>query len=376
MKQGTLSADLIADIYEAAIDDERWPGIAQIVASATGVPTAGVWYVDQGQVQELSLTEDGLASQAPYIAHFAKHDVWQKGLISGPWDRVRLGAELFPERELVKTEFYNDFARRYELFRPMCVVTRLARGTFATVSVSRPPGRRLLEEADKRRLERLMPHMRRALQLRLAQRGNTRGGQTHAAALDALAFGVVVCEAAGRIVLANKAAEILARDGAGITLGKSGRGLGTVVAGESRILAGLINDAASGGPGGIIQLTGRGGSAELIALVTPLPRTFALNGSLRQTYALVTLRSARDSPSFSAETLIALFRLSPAQAEIALAIYDGKTPEQIADERGVAISTLRTHLAEIFVRTGTENQRDLVRLLGTLPPVRAQSAQT
>ena len=106
--------------------------------------------------------------------------------------------------------------------------------------------------------------------------------------------------------------------------------------------------------------------------MTPLPRTFGLGGSTRPAYALVTLRSAWDSPSFSAQMLIALFGVSPAQAEIALAIYNGKTPEQIAIERGVAISTLRTHLAEIFLRTGAESQRDLVRLLGTLPPVRAQ----
>jgi DNA-binding CsgD family transcriptional regulator len=46
-------------------------------------------------------------------------------------------------------------------------------------------------------------------------------------------------------------------------------------------------------------------------------------------------------------------------------------PEEIAAERGVAISTLRTHFAEIFARTGAENQRDLIRLLGMLPPVRS-----
>jgi DNA-binding CsgD family transcriptional regulator len=41
----------------------------------------------------------------------------------------------------------------------------------------------------------------------------------------------------------------------------------------------------------------------------------------------------------------------------------------------VAISTVRTHLAEIFVRTGTESQRDLVRLLGMLPPVRSPATK-
>jgi len=67
-----------------------------------------------------------------------------------------------------------------------------------------------------------------------------------------------------------------------------------------------------------------------------------------------------------------LYGLSPTQAEIALAIFSGKTARQIAAARGVAISTLRTHLAEIFLRTGVDDQRELVRLLGTIPPVCTQ----
>jgi DNA-binding CsgD family transcriptional regulator/PAS domain-containing protein len=370
MKHPTLSADLIADIYEAAVDDERWPGIAGIVATATGMPSAGVWFIDDGEVRDISLTEDIRATQQPYLAHYAKLDMWQQGLFRGPWERPRVGYELFSERDLIKTEFYNDFARRAGMFRPMGAVIRLARNSFATVATNRLGSSRLVEEEDKPNLARVLPHMRRALQLRLTQRRSSPRGQIHAAALDTLAFGVVVCEARGRIVLINKAAEALARDRAGITLGKSGRGLGALVAAESAALAAMINDAAGSGPGGVIRLTGRGESSELIALITPLPRSFGLGTG--PAYALVTLRSARDSPSFSAETLIALFHVSPAQAEIALAIYNGKTPEQIAGERGVTISTLRTHLAEIFLRTGTESQRDLVRLLGMLPPVRQQ----
>lgn len=371
MKHDALSADVIGDIYEAAVDDARWPAIAEIVAAATGLAGVGVWFVDQGQVKDMSLTQDIWATQGPYLAHYAKLDIWQQGLLSHRWDQVHLADELFSERDLVKTEFFNDFARPNGIYRPMGAMLRLGRDAFGTVATNRPADKKVLEESDKPKLERLLPHMRRALQLRLSQRRNPPHAQIHAAALDALAFGVVVCDAAGRIVLANAAVEALSRAGAGITLGGRGKGLGAVVPAETRALAALVNDAARGGPGGVIRLTGRDGCAELIALVTLLPRGFELHGGAAADYALVTLRSAWDSPSFTAEMLIALFGVSPAQAEIALAIYNGHTPEQIAAERGVAISTVRTHLAAIFVRTGAETQRDLVRLLGTLPPVRA-----
>jgi DNA-binding CsgD family transcriptional regulator len=369
MTREALSPDVIADIFEAAVDDQRWNGIASIVAAAVGVPVAGVFFVDQGQVLDLSFTEEGAESQKPYLTHYFKYDVWQKGHMRTPWDRVHLGGELFPERELVKTEFYNDFARHFGMFRPMGAIMQLARGTFATVSVNRPPSSRLLEQNDKRRLERLLPYMRRALQLRHAHRKNA--ARAVQETLDALAFGIVVCETGGRIMFANAAAEALALAGAGIVLGPAGKGLSALLPGETRRLAVLVNDAGSGGSGGVIRLTGRNGGTELVALVTPLPRRLEVDGSAGRKGVLVTLRSARDSPSFTAEMLIHLFGVSPRQAEIALDIYNGKTPEQIAAERGIAIPTVRTHLAEIFVRTGAENQRDLVRRLGMLPPVRA-----
>ena len=86
-------------------------------------------------------------------------------------------------------------------------------------------------------------------------------------------------------------------------------------------------------------------------------------------HVMLSLRHARDTPAFDATLLEHLFGLSPTQAGIALALFNGRSPEEIALERGIKMTTLRTHLTEIFLRTGTETQRDLMRLLGTLPPL-------
>lgn len=370
MAEKTLSADLIADIYEAAVDDERWPAIAQIVASAARFTGTALWIVDQGQVLDLSVTADLLPTREPYLYHYAKLDPWQHGLLTQPWDQVRLGAETFPERELLKTEFYNDFARPNGIHRPMGAMMRLGRSTFATVAANRPLDKKIFESEDAPRLERLLPHLRRALQLRLQRRKYAPASAMHVGALDALAFGIVVCDGNGRVAFANRSAEAMARNGSGLVLGNRKKGVAAIAASQSRRLLALLHDAACGGPGGVMQLTGRSGQAETLALVTPLPRNMRINRVAPAHYALLTLRPVWDSPSFSTEMLTALFGLSPAQAEIALAIFDGEDPETIAAKRNVAISTLRTHITEILARTGTKNQRDLVRLLALVPPVR------
>ena len=85
-------------------------------------------------------------------------------------------------------------------------------------------------------------------------------------------------------------------------------------------------------------------------------------------HAVVALRSLGDAPGFGATRLSGFFGLSPTQGEIALAIFRGKSIEEIAAERGVKITTVRTQLARLYARTGAESQRDLV------PPHRASAA--
>jgi DNA-binding CsgD family transcriptional regulator len=59
--------------------------------------------------------------------------------------------------------------------------------------------------------------------------------------------------------------------------------------------------------------------------------------------------------------------LSKAEAELALALLDGKTAEEIATERDVRLSTIRSQLRSILEKTGTHRQSDAVRLLSQLP---------
>jgi DNA-binding CsgD family transcriptional regulator len=253
------------------------------------------------------------------------------------------------------------------MFRPLGVLVDLRPGTIATIGIERLHARTLFEQEDKPALERLIPYVRSALQLRLRLHDERRQKQAHAASLDALSFGAIICNAQAGVIFANEAAETLARDGAGIVLGPYGKGLRAIVPDESKQLARLINETATGGPGGVLRLSGRDGVPAFV-LVTPLPGHAGDDSVFG--HALVSVRSARDRPSLTTASLSALFQLSPAQAEIAIALYNGQSPDEIAAARNVRISTLRTHLAEIFARTRTENQRDFVRLLGMLPPLR------
>ncbi|OQM76074.1 response regulator transcription factor [Manganibacter manganicus] len=59
----------------------------------------------------------------------------------------------------------------------------------------------------------------------------------------------------------------------------------------------------------------------------------------------------------------AAFRLTPSEVRVAQALTEGKTLTQIADGLGVSRTTIAFHMRNIFQKTGTERQAELVALL-------------
>ena len=62
--------------------------------------------------------------------------------------------------------------------------------------------------------------------------------------------------------------------------------------------------------------------------------------------------------------------LTPAEARLALAVADGLSPTDAAEQLGITVQTARTHLKRVFHKTATTRQAELVKLvLAEFPPV-------
>lgn len=64
--------------------------------------------------------------------------------------------------------------------------------------------------------------------------------------------------------------------------------------------------------------------------------------------------------------LSVIYRLSAAEADIALRLFEGKVRPQIAEERQVTAETLRGQIKEIYQKCGIDSEAALIRLL---PPI-------
>ena len=82
---------------------------------------------------------------------------------------------------------------------------------------------------------------------------------------------------------------------------------------------------------------------------------------------LAYLTDTRRRAPLSADMLSAVFALTPTEALVAGHLALGLRPDEVASRMGVSPTTVAFHLRNIFGKTGTKRQADLVALLLSLP---------
>jgi len=83
--------------------------------------------------------------------------------------------------------------------------------------------------------------------------------------------------------------------------------------------------------------------------------------------ALLVFHDPRATPQADPFILAEAFDLTPAEARVAVQLARGKTAEEVATDRSVAIGTVRTQIKSLLAKTGVHRQADLLRLIGSLP---------
>ena len=358
-------ARLIGDLYESAVAPAGLSRLSEIFVEVVGGVSGAVCLFGGGAPQIITsgVPDDAVAA---YDQHFGALDPWTKHTMS-PALRgclpATIGRRILPEAELFKTEFYAGFARPFDMFEVLGGSVPVGHGKVAVYSVQRAGCMKRYDECDEQRVRHLAPHLQRALQLRGRFIGDAE--DVGFAALERMSFGAMVCDAAGRLLFANSVAERAAAESDALVLpGKDGC-IGAALPADRRRLLYLVRDACLGGPGGSIALRDESGAA-LLVLVAPLPRRYGDAAPL----ALLALRSASAPMAVKPEILASLFKLTPAETELTLALVRGISLSEIGVLRGTTENTLRSQLRQIFRKTGVHNQAALVGLIGTLPPVR------
>ncbi len=376
-------SNLIGQIYDCAVQPELWPQTLGAIKQSLDLAFLQVVSVDgyrlrQGQAVHTpafrALFEPGWLSD--FARHFNKipggHD-WIEAEIDTPISQM----QLVSEEEFKQSEFYKEWIQTKGL-RDSCTTPLVRRDhMICALTASGSEKRELFDDHDREMFRLLSPHIRRALMIGdMLDEGNFKLS-LYRDLMDRISTGVMIVSYGAKLVYANGAADEILRTGKNIKI-RNGQLESAYAAFAGGLRAALDracsdNDSDIGNYGNGIPLPSREGPTA-VCYVLPLG-TSDHRRSLGPGHAAVFISTAGANLPPSLEILSALSGLTSREARIALMIADGSTTADAAATLGVTMNTMRTHLSNIFFKTGANSQPALVRFVSSLSmPVRLGTA--
>jgi DNA-binding CsgD family transcriptional regulator/PAS domain-containing protein len=378
MSGGELSGDdkvldLVATIYDAALEATLWPNVLNRIGDAVGGPHVMFAIYDPaiGLMNLLAPRIDPEIMRSDVVEHWVPRNPLLRPSACEPPGKVFTCANFIPLDEFAGTAFYQEWWRPAG-FSTEPLVTNLfvdgaASGFFASHGLlNRAP----VDSGQKRLFAALAQHLVRAVALQRRLYNVTIAREDASAGLDGLPQGFLLVDAQARILFANRAARALLDACDGLEL-ESGI-LCASDADAGRTLCGLIASCADEANaatdcGGDLALSRGAARLPLHVLVTPVrpeAPTAAIPWALPQRSAAIVLISDPETKMRArVKSLRERFGFTPAEAAFALEIIKGDGRQATADRLGITVGTARSHLSKIFDKTGVRHQAELVRLL-------------
>ncbi len=362
---------VVQSIYSAALEPRQWPrALSAVHRALAGSTVTSLAYVER-------LGQGGLGfTNAEY-----RDPGWHWQAIQAMEPRcprfrhatlnVRPGALLFDAQHGHEgaagdaDPCYHWYERELDARFYIAGSLFQSAGRHAYVAVQRSRRQGHVTAAEVRRFRRLLPHLRRAVEI-----NHTVGeGRLASDGLDALAAmpqATAAIDGDGSVMDINAALADVLRQDDGLT----------VLAGqlrvprprEQRLVERLLARAVHGGEAAAMALPRPSGRRAFGLVATPVPQALPFFMARRVAALLFVLDpEALPLRPVPAPLLAEAFGLTPMQALVAGQVGRGKTVDATALALDLSRNTVRTHLRDVYRRLGLNHQSDLMSLLAAWP---------
>jgi DNA-binding CsgD family transcriptional regulator/PAS domain-containing protein len=355
---------LVTDIYDAALDDSRWTAtLGSIVDMAGGQSGGLVWIGAAGEAVISHAVGVEPAYVQSYIETYEPFDP-SRSVLHAAVGQIQTIRDWIDVDEFRTTTFYNEWAQPQGLEDAANILLGKSAEGISRLSIMKGGG-----PVDRRMYQtifHLTPHMQRAMLVRQKLQQQNALETTSVRTLDALRTAVLLLDADGHITHANASArEIL--DEADVLRSVHGRLVTSDLNADRMLrqaLAGTaLGDRSMTSASISLHLTARNGSHYVGNLLPLAAGRRQMFGASYEACAVLFVSKAALETIVAPDLIRKLFKLTPAELRVFLAIVEiGGVPD-VARGMGIAETTIKTHLTRIFTKTGTKRQADLVRLV-------------
>jgi len=359
-------SDTIGAIYDCALDPQRWSDAIRRIVELCESTAGGLCVHDLRNVEDVHLFEIGYTKEFSQLVqkHYQQSPFATASIVHEVGNVLTL-ATICPDEELFESRFYHDVLKPYGIFDYIGLNALRTSGRVASVHASRTVSAPRYGQREISIFNLLSPHICRTLAISDALDIRTLNSEMLEATLDALVAGVYLVARDGRVVYMNAAAERQIRTSNALRI-VGNRLLPTDPETRDALLQ-AIDDIATDEvkicAGHSIAIPG----AECAGYVSTLLR---LDRGARQSLmapfaasVAVFMQEPAQVPVMPGEAFAKLYRLTSGELRVLLALAQGLGGKEAADMLGISEPTIRTHLQNIFSKTGTSRQADVLRLL-------------
>ncbi len=370
--------DLVGLLYEGALEEQPWqcalPALreamdAQVASLILRPPSAD----DQGVILNCVRPDEGRSGDAS----LADPDDWQASayreqffsldpFVNLPQDQVIALEDILPDRELMTTDYYLHYLEPIDLFRILGVDTAEPGGMQAGLRFARRRSEPRFRKRERQLLERLTPHMRRAIEIYARLNRTTSERDVYAGAVSQLSVATIILDEQGRVLTTNAVGRALLETADGLELRDGhlfieGRDINKEL---QEALTTIIRAQQQGETSVVraLRVPRPGGRPHLGLVVRPVPVSPWSEAQASPT-AAVFISDPDLQESTSLQILAELFELTPAEARLATLLARGLSLADVSSAQNISQHTARAQLKSIFAKTGVSRQAELVRLV-------------
>lgn len=354
-------------ILDTAVDSRRWENALEEIRRYLDAEAVNLAEYDfewnLGRIQhavgysQLQLQE--------YEEIYSSINIWllhkQGWYIEG---KVGRGGDLLASDEMVKSSFYQKWLKPLNIFHRVCAVVNQKDQRVFYLEAVRSESQGAFSDRAIFFLRGLVPY------LKWTTRCNDLFWKLILTkdVLDQLSFMVIVVDKHTRPLFMNRVAYEILEENDGLYLSQDSLCVSELK--EANRLKTLVKDTASstnsGRTGGVIKIQRRE-RPPLWMVISPLSRKLRKVIGQVDEVALVYGHAPGIFGVKQQSLLETFYGMTPAEQRVALLIMQGYKLGEAADRLAISGNTLRTHLKRIYVKTNTNRQSDLVRVLLTGP---------
>jgi DNA-binding CsgD family transcriptional regulator/PAS domain-containing protein len=366
-------SDTIGNIYDCALEPERWPQALKQVSELSQAPFTFVLAHDVERSQPGRVFQHG--GDAKWMVNYCGRYAAINPLHTASWLRpigeVFTLDDLFTRDEWLDSRFYKEFMQPSG-FADMIGLMGLRSGNravwFCAARFGEVP---LFSSADNQAFQLLSPHVCRTMKISHALDLRTLRSETLETALDALSAGVFLLDSQARIVHANRAGEQQVRTGNALRIVNNRfspvdgvantdfiRALSPSTGSDRRSVANMHSIALPACDGeGLIATVLPVGEGRRSGLMAPWSAKWA-----------VFSQNPTCVPQIPGEAFARLYGLTGGELRVVVAVAPGLGIPEAAELLGLGKETVKKHLQRAFEKTGTKRQAELTRLLMASSP--------